>query len=623
MGAKIHSVSQHYGVHAWGEGHFGINAKGHVSVCPRLQAAEELDLYQIAKEVRAADLQWPVLLRFTDILQQRVQWLCRAFNEAAQALDYAGAYRAIYPIKVNQQRSVVEQIVAAGTDHVGLEAGSKPELMAVLAVAQPGSVVICNGYKDREYVRLALIGQQLGHELYIVLEKPSELALVMREAQAMEIQPLLGVRVRLATVAEGKWQNSGGDNAKFGLSAAQLLVLVEQLQQAGWLQSLVLLHSHIGSQIPDLADIARGVAEAARYYVALHEAGAPLRILDVGGGLGVDYEGSSSTRFCSMNYQLSAYAHQILESVAQQCRCAGIAEPMILSESGRALTAHHAVLVTEVVGRERPFTSADTITTPSEVPLMQALAALYGALGERAPLPLWQEAQQYFAQIQELFVRGGLGLAQRAQAEQYFYRLADGLRQHVDLTTRGHQALLDTLNDRLAERVFVNFSVFQSIPDSWAIEQVFPVMPLHRLQETPDQVAVLQDVTCDSDGCIKHYVTQEGVAPTLRLHPANDEPYLLGIFLVGAYQEILGDMHNLFGDTDTVNVVLDGQGGYRLTELEPGDRVDDLLRYVHFDPPQMLQDYQHKLQQSGLEIGLQADYFAVLKAALQGSTYLY
>jgi arginine decarboxylase len=622
MGAKIHSVSQNYGVRYWGEGHFGINNQGHVSVCPRLKADEELDLYQLAQEVRQAGLRWPVLLRFNDILQQRVHLLCNAFRRAAQAIAYSGEYRAIYPIKVNQQRSVVEQIVAAGADCVGLEAGSKPELMAVLASAKPGSVVVCNGYKDSEYIRLALISQYLGYQVYIVLEKPSELALVVRESQDLNIKPLLGVRVRLSATASGKWQNSGGAKSKFGLSAAQLLTLIEQLQDTQMLSCLRLLHSHIGSQIPDLADIGSGVAEAARYYVALCEVGAPLEVLDVGGGLGVDYEGSSSTHYCSMNYDMPAYAHQVLEPIAQQCRAADIAMPMVFSESGRALTAHHAVLVTEIIEREPPSTPLDINSQTDQHPLVKALSGLRHALGEAAPLSLWQQAQHQFQQIQQSFAQGELSLGQRAHAERLFYDLATVLREHLRPGSRRHRELLDTLNDMLAERVFGNFSVFQSIPDTWAIGQVFPVMPLHRLQETPGQSASLQDLTCDSDGCIKHYVEQDGVESTLQLHADNGEPYLLGIFLVGAYQEILGDMHNLFGDTDAVNIELDGQGGYHLAEPEQGDTMDELLRYVHFDPQQMLKGYQEKLQLTGLAQELVDSYFAELEGALQGFTYL-
>jgi len=622
MSARIHSSPQHYGVRHWGEGFFGINAEGHASVCPRLREGEELDLYRIAQDVRAAGLSWPVLLRFNDVLLQRVRGLCGAFADAAQEIGYQGGYRAVYPIKVNQQRSVVEQIVAAGPECVGLEAGSKPELMAVLAASAAGGVIVCNGYKDREYIRLALIGRRLGHDVYIVIEKPSELELVLRESADLGIEPLLGVRVRLSAVASGNWQNSGGAKSKFGLSPAQLLELVGHLKQAGLLHALILLHSHIGSQIPDLADIGRGMAEAARYYVELVRAGAPLRVLDVGGGLGVDYEGSASRHYCSMNYSVQAYAREVLSHIQQRCREHGLDEPLVFSESGRAMTAHHAVLVTEVIEREAPASQASADLVVAEQPLLEAMAALRGEQDRQSPLLTWQEASHLFDLLQQGFEQGEIGLAERAQAEQLLYAIALEVRGRLRAGSRRHRELLDELNEKLAERVFCNFSLFQSLPDVWAIEQVFPLMPLHRLDETPDRAALVHDLTCDSDGCIEQYVDQDGVESTLMLHAPDGGPYLLGIFLVGAYQEILGDMHNLFGDTDAVNIELDGQGGYRLAGPERGDSVDELLRYVHFEPQQMLEQFRHKLVGSGADVAERDSWFRELKAGLHGTTYL-
>jgi len=620
MPARIHSTPQHYGVRHWGEGFFGINPEGHVSVCPRLREGEELDLYRIALDVRAAGLSWPVLLRFSDVLLERVRGLCEAFSAAAQELDYQGGYRAVYPIKVNQQRSVVEQIVAAGPECVGLEAGSKPELMAVLAASAPGSVIVCNGYKDREYIRLALIGRKLGHDVHIVIEKPSELELVLHESNDLGIEPLLGVRVRLTAVASGKWQNSGGAKSKFGLSAAQLLGLVERLKKSGYLHCLVLLHSHIGSQIPDIADIGRGMAEAARYYVELARAGAPLRVLDVGGGLGVDYEGSASRHYCSMNYSVQAYAREVLTHIQQRCREQGLEEPMVFSESGRAMTAHHAVLVTEVIERESPASQLEASSL--DHPLLIALDALRGNRDEHSPLLTWQEASHLFDMVQLSFDQGEVGLAERAQAEHLLYAIAAEVRDRLRVGSKRHRELLDELNEKLAERVFCNFSLFQSLPDVWAIDQVFPLLPLHRLNEPPQRAALVHDLTCDSDGCIEQYVDQDGVESTLMLHEPDGQPYLLGIFLVGAYQEILGDMHNLFGDTDAVNIQLDRQGGYRLAGPERGDSVDELLRYVHFEPQQMLEQYRHKLARSGADAAKRDGWFRELKAGLHGTTYL-
>jgi len=622
MSATVFSVPQTYGVHRWGEGYFGINGDGHATVRPRSGQGTELDLYQLASDLTASGLRLPVLVRFNDILRHRVQSLCAAFDSAASALGYSGGYRAVYPIKVNQQRSVVEQIVAGGAGCVGLEAGSKPELMAVLATAPPGGVIVCNGYKDRQYIRLALIGRRLGYDVYIVIEKPSELDLVFAESADLGIEPLLGVRVRLSAVASGKWQNSGGAKSKFGLSAAQVLDLVGRLRGHGSLHWLALLHSHIGSQIPDLRDIHRGIGEATRYYAELHRLGAAVRVIDVGGGLGVDYEGSRSQHYCSTNYDLGAYAAEVLRPIARVCAEHGLPQPMVFSESGRAMTAHHAVLVTEVIEREPPF-----VEPPDEVAdvdeLLQRLYQLLGSARSDVPTQSFQNARHLLAEANERFALGDMDLQRRALAETLFYAIVREVKGALRLESRRHRELLEELNEMLADRVFCNFSLFQSLPDIWAIDQIFPVMPLHRLDETPDQAALVHDLTCDSDGCIDSYVDQDGVENTLMLHAARrGEPYLLGIFLVGAYQEILGDMHNLFGDTDAVNVILEEGGRYRLAEPERGDSVDELLRYVHFDPEQMLDSYLRRLRAQGVGEAFIDSYYRELKAGLHGYTYL-
>lgn len=622
MSATVSSVPQTYGVQRWGEGYFGINAEGHATVCPRPERDDELDLFELARDLTASGLRLPVLVRFNDILRHRVQNLCEAFADAAAVLGYTGGYRAVYPIKVNQQRSVVEQIVAGGGECVGLEAGSKPELMAVLATAPVGGVIVCNGYKDHEYIRLALIGRRLGYAVYIVIEKPSELDLVFAEAADLGIEPLLGVRVRLAAVASGKWQNSGGAKSKFGLSAAQVLALVERLREHDRLHWLALLHSHIGSQIPDLRDIHRGISEATRYYAELHRLGANIRVIDVGGGLGVDYEGSRSQNYCSTNYDLVAYAGEVLRPIARVCAEHDLPEPMVFSESGRAMTAHHALLITDVIEREPPF-----VELPGEVAdgdeLLHRLYDLLDSVRSAAPPQSFQNAHHLLAEANERFAQGNMGLQSRAVAETLFYAIAREVKAALRLESRRHRELLEELNEMLADRVFCNFSLFQSLPDIWAIDQIFPVMPLHRLTETPDQAALMHDLTCDSDGCIDSYVDQDGVENTLMLHPPRPgEPYLLGVFLVGAYQEILGDMHNLFGDTDTVNVTIESGGRYRLVESERGDSVDELLKYVHFDPEQMLDSYLRKLRDQGVGEAFIDSYYRELKAGLHGYTYL-
>lgn len=622
MSAKVCKVPQSYGIERWGEGYFGINGDGHVTVCPDPDGAAVLDLPELVDELADSGLQLPVLLRFNGILRHRVERLCGAFRGAGEALDFRGGYRAVYPVKVNQQRSVVEQIAAVGADKVGLEAGSKPELMAVLAVAPPGAVVVCNGYKDREYIRLALIGRRLGHEVFIVIEKPSELELVIGESAGLGIEPLLGVRVRLAAVASGKWQNSGGAKSKFGLSAAQVLALLGRLREVGHLDWLALLHAHIGSQIPDLRDVHRGVAEAARYYAELRALGAPLRVVDVGGGLAIDYEGSRSTQACSTNYGLASYAEEVLRPIARCCSEFGLPQPMVFSESGRALTAHHAVLVTNVIEREAP--SVDQ--WPDGVGASDILDRLHGLLADAqvdGPLQRYRQAGMLIAEANGRFDGGQMNLSQRAAAETLFYRVLRSVRADLRLSSRRHRELFDRLNEQLADRVFCNFSIFQSVPDVWAIEQVFPLMPLHRLNEAPVDAALVHDLTCDSDGCVAQYVDQDGVESTLMLHALRPgEPYLLGVFLVGAYQEILGDMHNLFGDTDAVNVVVEADGRHRLADPECGDTVGELLQYVHFQPDAMRAAYLRKLRMQGVEEALLEAYGRELEVGLTGSTYL-
>ena len=622
MPAKVSRVPQTYAISRWGEGYFGINERGHATVNPRRTEGADLDLYELASELTASGLRLPVLVRFNDILRHRAQTLCEAFATTAAGMGYSGGYRAVYPIKVNQQRSVVEQIVAGGGDCIGLEAGSKPELMAVLASAPPGGVIVCNGYKDREYVRLALIGRRLGYAVYIVLEKASELDLVVTEAADLGIEPLLGVRVRLAAVASGKWQNSGGTKSKFGLSAPQLLDLVERLRAQGHLHWLVLLHSHIGSQIPDLRDIHRGISEAARYFVELQGLGVDIRVIDVGGGLGIDYEGSRSQHYCSADYDLVGYAEAVLRPIAKACAEHGLAQPMVFTESGRAMTAHHAVLITDIIEREAPFAEvAGGIAEGDE--LLQRLGDVLDGVPDSVPTQSFQNARHLLDEATERFAQGEMGLQQRALAETLFFAVARSVKAMLRPESRRHRELLDALNELLADRVFCNFSLFQSLPDVWAIDQIFPVMPLHRLDESPNKAGLLHDLTCDSDGCIARYVDQDGVEATLTLHPERaGEPYLLGIFLVGAYQEILGDMHNLFGDTDAVNVIVASNGRYRFAEPERGDSVDELLRYVHFDPEEMLESYLRKLREQGISAPDVDSFYRELKAGLQGYTYL-
>lgn len=615
-----------YNIQHWGGGYFDVNEAGRLVVRPdRNGACAGIDLYELAAQVQQSGLTLPVLVRFGDILHDRVDTLCNAFTEAMAEKDYQARYTAVYPIKVNQQRSVVEKILGHGGGRVGLEAGSKPELMAVMALSSDeGGVVICNGYKDREYIRLALIGRQLGLEIHIVVEKLSELEHVIREARDLGVKPLLGMRVRLASLGSGKWQNTGGEKAKFGLSALQVLTMVERLRAADMLDSLALLHFHMGSQIANIRDIQRGMREAGRYYAELHRMGVNVRTVDVGGGLGVDYEGTRSRSYCSMNYSVQEYARNVVHALWETCTDNELPFPDIVTESGRAMTAHHAVLITNVIDIERPQEAADVAEPAEDAPLIlhdlwQGLQQLSG----RSALETYHDAVHWLAEARAMYTHGVLSLEQRAHAEQLYFAICQRVRPLLAATNRSHRELIEELNEVLADKVFCNFSVFQSIPDVWAIDQLFPIVPLHRLDEAPNRYAVLQDLTCDSDGRIDQYVDREGVESTLPVHELGaDEPYLLGIFMVGAYQEILGDMHNLFGDTDSVNVELTADGGYRLSQPEHGDTVEEVLAYVHFDANDLLQAFRRKIAASKLGREHLEHYLMELTAGLKGYTYL-
>ena len=615
-----------YNVPEWSEGYFDVDEQGQVIALPlRDPALGQIALPELTQKMAQSGLKLPILVRFSDILHDRVDTLCGAFDAAIAQHDYSGGYTAVYPIKVNQQRTVVEEIIRHGGERVGLEAGSKPELMAVLALARPGSLIICNGYKDRDYIRRALIACHLGLRAVIVIEKPSEVATVIRESRQLGIRPLLGIRVRLANLGSGNWQNTGGEKSKFGLSAMQVLTCIGQLEEAGLLDCLQLLHFHMGSQMANVRDIRRGLTEAARYFTDLHRLGAPLRYVDVGGGLGVDYEGTRSRAACSMNYTVAEYANVVVHVLKETCQAHALPEPNLITEAGRAMTAHHALLITQVIDTEAPHVNPDTLAAPPEdAPvLLHDLWRGYAHLEDIAPVELFHEAVHWVSEAQSMYTHGLLDLPQRAYAEHVYTALCQRLESRLDPARAAHREILAQLEEKLAVKYFCNFSLFQSLPDVWAIEQIFPVMPLQRLDETPTTRGIIQDLTCDSDGCISQYVHQDGLSPTLALHPVGEqETYLLGFFMIGAYQEILGDMHNLFGDTDAVNVELDGHGGFHLVGPERGDSADQLLSYVHFAPDQLAMAYREKIARAQLEPAQAEAFLAELTAGLYGSTYL-
>jgi arginine decarboxylase len=625
---SIEKARQTYNVAHWSEGYFDIDTAGQLLARPRPQQANSINLSRLVEDIKELHLNLPVLVRFIDILHDRVDTLCNRFAEAMREKDYRGGYTAIYPIKVNQQHSVVQEIVEHGAARVGLEAGSKPELMAVLGAARPGSMIVCNGYKDREYIRLALIGQQLGHQVYIVIEKRSELELVLTQAADLGITPCLGVRMRLASIGTGKWQNTGGEKSKFGLSAAQVLWVIARLREVGMLDALRMLHFHLGSQLVNIRDIQRGMQECARFYAELHRMDVAIDTVDVGGGLGIDYEGTRSRNPCSINYSVQEYARNIVGALLDVCTAYDLPQPHILSESGRALTAHHAMLITNVIDSEQVPDSFD-LTEPDEASprVMPDLWEAYGRLqksgSSNMAVEVWHDTVHWLQEAQNLFNQGLLTLKQRAEVEAIYFAICRRVQALLVNSQRSHYEILERVNEKLADKYFVNFSLFQSIPDVWAIDQIFPVMPLQRLNEQPVRRVVLEDITCDSDGRIDDYVDSEGLETSLPLHSIKpDEEYLLGIFLVGAYQEILGDMHNLFGDTDSINVVLRKDGSYQYSQPLQGDTVDNVLRYVHFNPDELLEQYRAKLERASLNEAQQQQYLHELSAGLHGYTYL-
>lgn len=620
---SIEQARASYNIAHWGSGYYDVNERGHICVFPLRERKFGIDLVEVIERVHEAGLSLPVLLRFSGILHDRVDSLVDAFTSAMTEDEYRGNYTAVYPIKVNQQRSVVEQILHRGDEHIGLEAGSKPELMAVLGMSPRNGMVVCNGYKDREYIRLALIGKALGHRVCIVIEKLSELQLVLEESRELGVEPLLGLRVRLASLGSGKWQNSGGEKSKFGLSASQVLHAVEWLRDKGLLDALKLLHFHLGSQVANVRDIQRGAREVARFYAELYQLGVPLSMIDVGGGLAIDYEGTRSRSECSMNYSIGEYAHTIVHTLWEVCCEYDLPHPDIISESGRAMTAHHAVLVTNVMEVERAPDSKQSEAPGEEEPLIlhDLWRGLQGLTG-RSALETYHDAVHWLSEAQSMYTHGVLSLAQRARAEEYYYAICRMVLGLLQPGLRAHREAIDELHEKLADKYFCNFSLFQSVPDVWGIRQIFPIMPLQRLDERPQRRAVLQDLTCDSDGRIDNYVDSEGVESSLQVHQLKPgENYLLGFFLVGAYQEILGDMHNLFGDTDSVNVEQQADGSYSLEGAERGDMVDDLLRYVHFDPAELIQVYRDKVSESGLSESKQKAYLEALAHGLEGYTY--
>jgi arginine decarboxylase len=579
QGWKASDGMRLYGLDRWGADFLSVTPDGDVCIGSKEPFTT---LNTVIDQLVTQGIGLPILLRFPDVIQNRIDGLVNAFKKATHAHQYNGQYRGVYPIKVNQERCVVEDVIRAGRPHhFGLEAGSKPELLIVLALLDdPEAIIVCNGYKDSEYIETALMAQQLGRTPFLVVEKPDELELIIDASIRLGVRPHLGVRARLASRGTGRWQSSSGDRAKFGLDVAQMVSLVEQLDSADMLDCLKLLHFHIGSQVSDLSPFQEAISEGTRIYVELAQLGAPMAFLDVGGGLGVDYIGNGSSSAHSVNYSLEEYANVVVSTIRSTTETAGVKHPNIVTEAGRAIVAHHAVLVANVLGVERVGLAGHPELVASGDPeVLTELASILDWLTSETVQQAWDKAIVYRESLTKQFKKGLLDLRQRAVGEELFWCVASSIQEVIEEFESPPESLAH-LTELLADTYTTNFSLFQSIPDSWAIGQLFPIMPIHRLNERPERNGVLVDLTCDSDGKINSFVNGK---KTLPLHALDGNEYRLGMFLVGAYQEILGDLHNLFGDTHAAHVFLHEDGGFTIDQVERGDTVSQVLNFVHFD----------------------------------------
>ena len=581
-----------YGVETWGHTFFGVNKKGHVTV--RLEddeAQAEVSLFEVIDGLRDRGTHLPVLLRFRDLLHSRIAEINESFRNAIRETKYRGEYRGVYPIKVNQQRQVIEEISEFGKKyHYGLEAGSKPELIAALAhMHDPEAYLICNGYKDEEFIDLALQAQKMGLRIMLVLEMPSELDLILERSRKLGILPNLGVRVRLSTKGSGHWQDSAGDKSVFGLNASQVIAVVDHLKDTGYIDCLKMLHYHQGSQIPNIAAIREGATEAVRMYCDLVKEGAPMGVLDIGGGMAVDYDGSHTNFHSSCNYSVAEYCTDIVEVISQICDKAGVSHPNLISESGRAVVAYYSVLVFNILDVTTAQTSEEAPPIPENAPQnLMNIIEVNKVINKKNLQECFNDAMYYRDQMRAQFFYGAATLRERGLAEAWFWHILTRISNIIAELDDDIPEDLRELSSTLVDFYYGNFSLFQSLPDSWAIDQVFPVMPIHRLDEKPRHRAVLADITCDCDGKIDRFIDKEDVAKVLPLHDFKQgEPYYLAVFLVGAYQETLGDLHNLLGDTNVVGVHLEKGKPVYTHEVE-GDTVADVLTYVEFDPKELV-----------------------------------
>ncbi|MBU6309873.1 MAG: biosynthetic arginine decarboxylase [Planctomycetes bacterium] len=616
-----------YEVARWGNGYFSVGPNGHLLVHPDKDPTKSIDLKQLVDRLQIRGIDLPILLRFAEILQHRLGELHGVFANAMRESGYRGDYCCVYPVKVNQQRQVVEEVLRFGKPYrFGLEAGSKPELLAVIALADNETPIICNGFKDAEFIETAMLAQKIGRKIIPVVERFSELHLILEYAEKLGVRPRIGMRVKLATRGSGRWQSSGGFRSKFGLTASELIKGLELLASRGMEDCLQLLHFHQGSQITNIRHIKGALNEASRIYTELVKRGAGLCYLDVGGGLGVDYDGSQTNFESSVNYSLQEYANDVVSHVQNACDEAGVPHPTIISESGRAVVAYHSMLIFGVLGVSEQGGGGE-VSEPAadaEQPLHDLWEA-YQGINVRNLLESYHDAQQSLDTAMNLFSSGYLPLDQRSAVENLYWAICRRICK-LTKTLEFVPEELEGLQATLSDTYFCNFSLFQSIPDSWAIKQLFPVMPVHRLNERPSQAAVLGDVTCDSDGKIDQFIDRRDVKRTLPLHTWQNEPYYLGAFLIGAYQEILGDLHNLFGDTNAVHVSMDERGEVVVDAVIKGDTVREVLDYVEFDSNQLVQRLRDSIEQAVREgricDGQAGRFLKFYEEGLGGYTYL-
>jgi len=625
---RIEDSAELYNINGWGVDYFSINDKGHVIVTPRKDSTS-VDLRELIDELTLSDVSTPVLIRFPDILDDRIISISNCFKSASEEYGYKAQNFIIYPIKVNQMRPVVEEIVSHGKKfNIGLEAGSKPELHAVIAInTDPESLIICNGYKDEDYIELALLAQKMGKRIFLVVEKPNELKLIASIAKRLKVKPNLGIRIKLASVGSGKWEDSGGDNSKFGLTSSELLEAIDFLEKNKMRSCLRLIHFHIGSQVTKIRRIKVALREASQFYVQLRKLGFNVEFVDIGGGLGVDYDGTgSSNSESSMNYTLQEYVNDSVSTFVDASNKNNIPHPNVITESGRSLAAHHSVLVFEVL-ETTTLSSWDPEEAISENDheLVKELFALWNNVTQPRMLETWHDAQQIREEALDRFSLGLIDLKTRAQTERLFWSVAR--KVYTIVANMKHVPdELKQISRILSDKYFCNFSLFQSLPDAWAIDQIFPIMPIHRLNEEPVVAATIQDMTCDSDGKIDNFIATRNSHHYLPVHPMKSrEPYYLGVFLVGAYQEILGDLHNLFGDTNAVHVSVD-EDGYRIDQVIDGESVAEVLDYVQYNAKKLVRTVETWVT-SSVKSGIITlkegkEFLSNYRSGLYGYTYL-